>query len=51
MEKANAESQNKQKYRIPKDYNYEGARDLFNNAEVDEPDTIEVSIFFFRINI
>lgn len=50
MEETNNLSIKKQKYTVPKSYDYVSARDLFINPEVTDPETITVSIKI-RINI
>ncbi|EGR32852.1 hypothetical protein IMG5_068750 [Ichthyophthirius multifiliis] len=42
MEKANDENSKKQKFKIPSEYNYVGARDLFFNPVIEDPEKMEL---------
>ncbi|KAL4485703.1 hypothetical protein ABPG72_010965 [Tetrahymena utriculariae] len=42
MEEVNKQSTKKQKYTVPKSYDYVSARDLFINPEVTDPETIQL---------
>lgn len=42
MEETNEANLKKTKYVVPKSYDFESARDLFKNPEVDDPETVKV---------
>lgn len=47
----NSGSNKKKKFNIPKEFNYIGAREMFLNPLVEDPDKIDVIYILFKNNL